>query len=65
MKEYDKIAQEICASLEIPFYNITDISLEAETNKTLVADDGLHPSEKMYRRWVVRILPQVKDLLNN
>jgi len=65
LKEYDKIAQEICASLKIPFYNITDISLEAETNKTLVANDGLHPSEEMYRRWVVRILPQVKALLNN
>ena len=63
--DIDKIAQEICANLEIPFYNITDISLEAETNKTLVADDGLHPSEKMYHRWVVRILPQVKALLNN
>jgi len=65
LKEYDQIAEEVAASLGVPFYNITDISLEAETNTDLVANDGLHPSEEMYRRWVIRILPNVKALLKN
>jgi lysophospholipase L1-like esterase len=61
--EYNLICKQVAEEMDIPFYNITDISLEAETNTDLVAGDGLHPSGEMYRRWVVRILPKVKELL--
>jgi len=61
--QYNLASKEIAEEMDIAFYNITDISLEAETNTDLVAKDGLHPSGEMYRRWVVRILPKVKELL--
>lgn len=47
----------------IEFVDIFDISLEAGTDRTLVADDGLHPSAIQYARWVERIAPVVERLL--
>src|SRR4051794_40676200 len=47
----------------IAFVDIFDISAAAGTDRSLVADDGLHPSEAQYRRWLERILPVVKGLL--
>lgn len=43
--------------------DIHDISLEAATDRSLVARDGLHPSGAQYARWVERILPAVVVLL--
>lgn len=48
----------------IAFVDIVDISLEAATDRGLVADDGLHPSGAQYARWVERIAPVVKVLLD-
>ena len=36
----------------IHFYDITPISKEAKNDKSLVAKDGLHPSEEMYKAWI-------------
>ena len=47
----------------IAFVDIFDISLEAAADRSLVADDGLHPSGTQYARWVERILPVVAGLL--
>jgi len=61
--QYNLASKEIAEEMDIAFYNITDISLEAETNTDLVAKDGLHPSGEMYRRWVERISPKVMELI--
>ena len=53
----------LAAERGIALVDIHDISLEAATDPTLVADDGLHPSGAQYRRWVERIAPVVRDLL--
>jgi acyl-CoA thioesterase-1 len=50
-------------ALGIPFVDIFAISLEAATDRSLVADDGLHPSGAQYGRWVERIAPVIRDLL--
>jgi lysophospholipase L1-like esterase len=42
-----------------------EISLEAADDPGLVADDGLHPSGKQYRRWTDAIAPVVEDLLRD
>ena len=47
----------------IAFVDIFDISLEAATDRALVADDGLHPSGAQYGRWVERIVPVAKGIL--
>ncbi|MEX1172984.1 MAG: SGNH/GDSL hydrolase family protein [Chloroflexota bacterium] len=47
----------------ITWVDITDISREAAADRSLVADDGLHPSGEQYRRWVSRLAPVVARLI--
>ncbi len=49
----------------IAFIDILDLSLEAATDRSLVADDGLHPSGAQYAQWVTRIVPVVVALLES
>lgn len=60
---YNAICKQMAEDYGIPFYNITDISLKAETNPAMVAEDGLHPSGEMYRQWVEKIVPKVVQQL--
>ncbi|WP_420645855.1 SGNH/GDSL hydrolase family protein [Candidatus Leptofilum sp.] len=45
------------------YIDITQISRQAVTDSSLVAEDTLHPSGKMYRLWVKLILPEAERLL--
>ena len=51
------------AARGIAFVDIFDISLRAADDRTLVANDGLHPSAAQYELWVERIAPVVTRLL--
>jgi lysophospholipase L1-like esterase len=45
------------------YVNITGISRDVDGERGLVARDGLHPSGKMYARWVSAILPAALAVL--
>jgi acyl-CoA thioesterase-1 len=47
----------------IGFVDIFDISERAAADRSLVADDGLHPSGAQYALWVERIGPVVAGLI--
>ena len=47
----------------IVFVDTFDLSLRAADDRSLVADDGLHPSGAQYALWVTRILPVVEALI--
>jgi len=57
------IMKRLAGDRGIVFVDIFDISLEAATDRALVADDGLHPSGAQYGRWVERITPAVQVIL--
>ncbi len=61
--EFNAEKQEVTDSMGVRFYNITEISREAETDKSLIAGDSLHPSGKMYKRWVDVIYDDVKQTI--
>lgn len=54
--EFNAINQRIAEHYKVAYYNITDISRNGLTDPSLVAEDGLHPSGKMYTQWVDRML---------
>lgn len=58
---YNAVCQEEAQRLGITYFDITPISRQVMENSDLVATDGLHPSGKMYKRWVNEVL--VKGLL--
>ena len=57
------IITELATQRGIEVVDIFHISLEAKGDRSLVADDGLHPSGAQYARWVDRIVPVTPALL--
>jgi lysophospholipase L1-like esterase len=57
------IITEAATARGIVIIDIFDLSLRAATDRSLVADDGLHPSAAQYKTWVDRIEPAVQALL--
>ena len=63
INNYNQINREISEKYDVMYFNITDISRMAESDSTLLANDKLHPSGKMYKMWVERIKYQIMDSL--
>ena len=59
LEKFNASSKTICEELGIDFYNITEISLEAETNAEFRATDDLHPSATQYAAWVDSFLDRV------
>ena len=57
--------QNYCAQNEIAFVNITDITRLGLSQPELVANDGLHPSELAYSKFVERIVPSALTAIGN
>jgi lysophospholipase L1-like esterase len=57
--EFNAINEKIAKKYKVHYINITPFTREAATDRTLVADDGLHPSAKDYTRWAEK----VKDVM--
>ncbi|WP_293311408.1 SGNH/GDSL hydrolase family protein [Pedobacter sp. UBA5917] len=55
--------QEIARSAGVSYTNITPASRNAATDKSLIADDGLHPSAKMYGQWAEALSTKVVNVL--
>jgi acyl-CoA thioesterase I len=63
--KYNAFAQKYCLEKNIEFITITDITRQGLLNPTLVASDGLHPSELAYSLFLERILPKAIIALQN
>ncbi|WP_405575219.1 SGNH/GDSL hydrolase family protein [Winogradskyella sp. Asnod2-B02-A] len=55
--QYNAFAENYCNEQNITFVNITDITRQGLNNPSLVASDGLHPSQLTYSMFVQRLLP--------
>ncbi len=58
---FNKVKKEESDNYGIRFYDITEISRDPDP--ALVAADGLHPSAKMYKKWVDKIYNDIKESL--
>ena len=63
IRRNNEILQDLSAARGIAFVDIFDLSLRAAADRSLVAEDGLHPSGAQYALWVDRIAPVVSELL--
>jgi len=62
---FNAINYEESLKAGVGFVDVTAISREAEIDSSLIAEDGLHPSGEMYKRWVDQILPLAKEILTS
>ncbi|NOK24110.1 SGNH/GDSL hydrolase family protein, partial [Corallococcus carmarthensis] len=61
--EFNAAAEVICTQQGGAFVDITDISRDHGGDPAMIADDGLHPSARMYALWSARALPVAAHLL--
>lgn len=65
IEAYNAISKSISDSLGVSYVNITPISRKAKSDSTLLAEDQLHPSGKMYALWVEKtldiVVPKLKE----
>jgi lysophospholipase L1-like esterase len=64
IREANRVLAAAAAARGVAVVDISDISLRAKDDRSLVASDGLHPSGEQYRLWVDRIAPVVTRLLS-
>lgn len=60
---FNAIKQQEAGRAGVAFVDITPLSRLAADDPTLIADDGLHPSGKMYAKWVEIILPVAEQMV--
>ena len=60
LDNYNTFAQNYCLQNNITFVTITDITRQGLITPSLVASDGLHPSQLAYSKFVERIVPLAK-----
>lgn len=60
---FNAINRAVAESRGVSYFDITPISREALNDPSLLAADQLHPSGKMYARWVDLLLPTVLERL--
>ncbi len=61
--EFNSINREEAEKAAAHYVDITPISRTVTADSDLVAADGLHPSGKMYTRWLELILPIARNIL--
>lgn len=60
---FNAVNREESAAAGVHYFDITPISRQGSSDRTLIAGDGLHPSAEMYKLWVDLIFPDVLALL--
>lgn len=62
---YNRVKKEEAERAKVHFVDITDLTRDISGSKSdLIANDGLHPSGKMYLEWATRVLPIAKQMLH-
>lgn len=55
INEFNRINKKISEQYGAQYIDITGDGRDVETNSELIAEDGLHPSEKEYIRWAEKV----------
>ncbi len=62
--EFNAAQESICKEENIHFINITTASRNAKEDRNLIAEDGLHPSAKMYAEWAEKVAGRIAEVLH-
>jgi lysophospholipase L1-like esterase len=61
--KFNTVNKTIAESKGSIYINVTEISRQAAKYQSLLAEDGLHPSGKMYAKWIELLLPAAVSIL--
>jgi lysophospholipase L1-like esterase len=60
---YNQATREITEASGVLYFDVTPSTVAAANDASLLAPDGLHPSDKLYAIWVEQIIDGVQALL--
>lgn len=63
LRAYNEFVREAAAETGARLVDLVPVSRLAADEPELVASDGLHPSAEQHRRWLERIYPVARDVL--
>lgn len=58
---YNAINKEETLKAKVNYLDITPYSRKAKTDSELIANDGLHPSGKMYKDWARKVAEKIEE----
>lgn len=64
INQFNSVNEEESKKAGAHYVDVTPISREAVNDPSLIASDGLHPSEKMYAEWAKRVYPEALKALD-
>ncbi len=59
---YNRIKAKICEKHDVKYIDITQDYRAVGAQPEMLAEDGLHPSAKMYERWTQKLFDEVKTV---
>lgn len=59
LMRFNAVAQEIATAVSVTYCDITELSWRAANDPTLLVEDQLHPSGKMYALWAEKIAQEI------
>ena len=65
INSYNNINRIMAEKYNVMYFDITEISRKAENDSSLLAEDKLHPSKKMYKMWIEKLKKELLDSLKN
>ena len=65
INSYNYINRIMAEKYNVMYFDITEISRKAENDTSLLAEDKLHPSKKMYKMWIDKLKDELIDSLKN
>ena len=65
INSYNNINRIMAEKYNVMYFDITEISRKAENDTSLLAEDKLHPSKKMYKMWIEKLKYELLDSLKN
>jgi lysophospholipase L1-like esterase len=60
---YNSVNRALATQYKVHYIDITEGTREAKNNASLLAEDGLHPSEKEYKRWAEKLSEYILSFL--
>jgi lysophospholipase L1-like esterase len=61
--QFNSINRQESEKAGVHYVDVTPISRQVTATSDLIAVDGLHPSGRMYSKWVALVLPIARDIL--
>jgi lysophospholipase L1-like esterase len=61
--QFNAINKKIATEYKAHYIDITPYTREASTDLSLVAEDGLHPSGKDYKRWAELVAKKIEEII--